>query len=302
MRRGNPAKKNHGAPPADLLVCFPTLKPKQICSSARLSDPTIHGCHLNKLSSTRLGAGTSSPVLWDKDKIVGSDASEPSSPKVTCAGQIKARRTPAAASRKSWQSVMEEIERIHIKKQKSRASWGDALGFLNCLRSIKLDFRCFRAMPECDISSDEDKDEVDNLNDKSSGNKWFMYLQENQDTLIEPVATQNDKETDTPSVDPPPNALQLMRCRSAPAKSWLENRARAIVEQEERNKKTQQQNEEEEEEEEETEEKQRLSDYLVVMEYDTDFYKLSNDIAKETWVVGSINPNNPFPKSRSWKR
>uniref|UniRef100_A0A7N0V7E0 Uncharacterized protein n=1 Tax=Kalanchoe fedtschenkoi TaxID=63787 RepID=A0A7N0V7E0_KALFE len=335
IRRANQSK--HGAPPADLLVCFPsrahlTLMPNQTCTIHRLR-------RLKKLPSTRLGSvrvgQTSSPVSWAKPNAACSDASEPTSPKVTCAGQIKVRPR-AAATCKRWQSVMEEIERIHKnnKKQKKRASWGDALGFkkevmqfLTCLRNIKIDFRCFGAMPECDLSSDEDDDDEDEAdeanherdtsqmenkedvdesekNSKAVFSKWFMVMQENE----EPATTQNEKETDAPTAAPPPNALLLMRCRSAPANSWLETKAMAVVEQEERERRRQQNEEEEEQRierrEEEAEEKQRkkLRDYLVVMEYDTDFYKLSSDIAKETWVVGSINPKNPFSRSRSWKR
>jgi hypothetical protein len=89
-----------------------------------------------------------------------------------------------------------------------------------------------------------------------------------------------------------------MRCRSAPAKSWQE--------------------EEEEEEEEEQDRKQEekkgknlkalmeeegknsKKENLVVMSYDTDFYKLSTDIAKETWVVGGMK--DTVARSRSWKR
>uniref|UniRef100_A0A7N0UMA7 Uncharacterized protein n=1 Tax=Kalanchoe fedtschenkoi TaxID=63787 RepID=A0A7N0UMA7_KALFE len=331
IRRVNQPK--HGAPPTDLLVCFPsrahfTLMPRQICSPARLSDPTIrrrhHHHHLRRLPSTRLPQ-TSSPVSWAKSKTPSSDASEPTSPKVTCAGQIKVRPR-SAASCKSWQSVMEEIERIHKnnKKQKKRASWGDALGFkkevmqfLTCLRNIKIDFRCFGAMPECDLSSDEEEEDDDEADHKRNitqtvnkeeyeeahesekcsrtvFSKWFMVLHENE----------GEKETDAPPAAPPPNALLLMRCRSAPAKSWLEKRAKAIVEEQEKDKGTHQSEEEEEERVEKTEQseqKQRmkLRDYLVTTEYDTDLYKLSNDIAKETWVVGSINP---FSRSRSWKR
>ncbi|CAM8923750.1 unnamed protein product [Rhodiola kirilowii] len=321
IRRANQPKQQ-GAPPADLLVCFPsrahlTLMPKQIRSPARLRQ-------LKKLPSTRLGSGLGpqarSPSSWDKDKR---EASEPSSPKVTCAGQIKVRhRSAAGGSCKSWQSVMEELERIHKKNknEKKRASWGDALGikkevmqFLTCLRNIKLDFRCFGAMPECDLTSDDDEEDEEeeivnhnkNMNQKSDNKEeinesgkssrtvfsnWFMVLEENQDV----AETENEPEA------PPPNALLLMRCRSAPAKSWLENRRKVVVEDEEEDKEAGKEKEKDVEEE-KIEEKQRkkLRDYLVVMEYDTELYKLSNDVAKETWVVGSVNP---FSRSRSWKR
>ncbi|CDY21350.1 BnaA09g30770D [Brassica napus] len=38
----------------------------------------------------------------------------------------------------------------------------------------------------------------------------------------------------------------------------------------------------------------------VVMDYDTNYYKLSSDIAKETWVVGGIQDS--LFRSRSWNK
>ena len=131
-------RETKAAPSADLLVCFPsrahlTLMPKPICSPARPSEPNKrhhnHNHHRHnslKKSSTRGGGGgggQASPMLWSKTKPMGPEISEPTSPKVTCAGQIKVR--PKTSSCKSWQSVMEEIERIHNNraKQKKKPSW-----------------------------------------------------------------------------------------------------------------------------------------------------------------------------------
>ncbi|POO04017.1 nucleolar GTP-binding protein [Trema orientale] len=186
-----------GAPAAaDLLVCFPSrahlsLMPKPICSPARSSEPNKrhhhshhhHHRHLHhhlKKSSTRgsTSTGQASPLLWAKPKSsMGSSelVSEPTSPKVTCAGQIKVRHK-STTSCKSWQSVMEEIERMHNSRRKqqqkkagrARPSWAEALGlkkdvmnFLACLRNIRLDFRCFGSFHSgTDITTDdEDEDE-----------------------------------------------------------------------------------------------------------------------------------------------
>uniref|UniRef100_A0A2C9U1A4 ARID domain-containing protein n=1 Tax=Manihot esculenta TaxID=3983 RepID=A0A2C9U1A4_MANES len=352
---------NKGAPSADLLVCFPsrahlTLLPKPICSPARPVEPSKrHHNHSNrhlrhrhrlKKSSTRGGSGgQASPLLWAKNKQMGSEiSSEPTSPKVTCAGQIKVRHKTVAC--KSWQSVMEEIERIHNnRKHKKRSSWMDSLGFkkdimqfLTCLRNIRFDFRCFGSIPQTDITTDEDEEDEEDeefrenhggsgASDGNEGSstmfsKWFMVLQENQNTEFcrekrkdkEKEKPCNDEPIATPSV-PPPNALLLMRCRSAPAKSWLEEK---VEEREEDEEEVENDDEEEEEKEEEedrkTEEKKGRSlealmeeekrnmkkESLVVMRYDTNFYKISSDIAKETWVVGGMR--DPLSRSRSWKR
>ncbi|OMO94292.1 hypothetical protein COLO4_16427 [Corchorus olitorius] len=332
--------------------------PKPICSPARSSESNkrhhshhqhqhqhhhSHQQRLLKKSSTRKGGGAggqASPLLWAKNKQMGSEITEPTSPKVTCAGQIKVRSKTNTC--KSWQSVMEEIERIHNnRQQKKRPSWMESLGFkkevmqfLTCLRSIRFDFRCFGAFPQSDITTDdEDEDEEDEeyhetLNHAESNetsrtifSKWFMVLQENQSNGFYKEERKLEKErphshvvVDDQSAVPPPNALLLMRCRSAPAKSWLqENR---VIDQEKEQNGENTETEEEEEEEEECkkknekksknlrslmdEENRNKKESLVVMRYDPDFYKISSDIAKETWLVGGIK--DPLSRSRSWKR
>ncbi|KAL5559020.1 hypothetical protein UlMin_035231 [Ulmus minor] len=329
-----------GAPSADLLVCFPSrahlsLMPKPICSPARSSEPNKrhhnhHLLHLRK-SNTRNGSH-GSPLLWAKSKQMGSEmVSEPTSPKVTCAGQIKVRHKARAC--KSWQSVMEEIERLHNdrKQQKKKPNWAESLGFkkdimqfLTCLRNIRFDFRCFGNFHESDITSDDEEDEEqEEVRGLEAGegteasrtvfSKWFMVLQEEQSNEIcreENKEIRDVKQTVGEGSDgsgapaiPPPNALLLMRCRSAPAKTWLEEKA-----EEENNKKDEDEDEEVEEEKKISkslrclmdDEKRKTKDNLVVMRYDPDFYKISSDIAKETWVVGGIR--DPFSRSRSWKR
>lgn len=339
--KGREAK---AAPSADLLVCFPsrahlTLMPKPICSPARPSEPNkrhhSHHNHLKK-ASTR-GGGQASPLLWAKTKPMGSEISEPTSPKVTCAGQIKVR--PKTSSCKSWQSVMEEIERIHHnKRHKKRPSWIEALGFkkdimqfLTCLRSIRFDFRCFGSFPESDITTEDEDDEEDirecrenqvgtegsdgsETSRTAAFSKWFMVLQENQNNkLCKQAKIETERAFDDESIAapaaPPPNALLLMRCRSAPAKDWL-------VEKDDDEEEEEEVEEDEHEDEEEgtrkevskakslkclmEEEKRTKKENMVVMKYDNDFYKISSDIAKETWVGGGMR--DPFSRSRSWKR
>ncbi|XP_074263005.1 uncharacterized protein LOC141585845 isoform X2 [Silene latifolia] len=332
MLKGRETNKGHGgAPPADLLVCFPTrtrlsLMPKPICSPSRPnSEP-------NKRYSHNHHPG--SPLIWAKDNQIrggGPEMSEPTSPKVTCAGQIKVRHRSSNGCR-NWMTVMEEIERIHNrnKRKSKKSSWGetfgfkkDVMGFLTCLRNLKFDFRCFGSFPEQILSSDEEEEDDDDdvfeeddsfpetveddekgsngINDnKAVFSKWFMVLQENQNnnnsTKFE---TELENDDCAPAV-PPPNALLLMRCRSAPAKSWLEgkeNEEKSIEENEEE-KGVKEVKEEEENEEKLT--KKKRETLAIVMKYDADFYKLSTDIAQETWVVGEFK--DPFSRSRSCRR
>ncbi|XP_073146949.1 uncharacterized protein [Henckelia pumila] len=334
MKGGRDGK---GPPSADLLICFPsrahlTLMPKPICSPARPSEPKNFHNHRRH----RRRPSHASPLFRAKTKPTNSDISEPTSPKVTCAGQIKVRPKPSSC--KNWQSVMEEIERLHNnKKQKKRAAWMEALGFkkdvmqfLTCLRTLRFDFRCFGSFPSAEITSDDDDEEDDDqfddaeyntsgekiniqaTNDESDESrtifsKWFMILQQNNDRSKEMISEMKetkrktikslfdeelmeDEDEDKAPVPcvPPSNALLLMRCRSAPAKSWQEEK-------------------EEEEKEEESEEKcgktgdeLESKESLVVMAYGADFSKFSSDIVKETWVVGGIR--DLLSRSRSWKR
>ncbi|XP_050215000.1 uncharacterized protein LOC126666083 [Mercurialis annua] len=336
-------RETKGVQSADFLVCFPSrshlaLLPKPICSPARPAESSnrqhnhphhrhnhhqVH--HPLKKSSTR-----GSPALWAKNKQMGAEISEPTSPKVTCAGQIKVRHKAAAC--KSWQSVMEEIERIHshrkLKKKKSSA-WVDSFGFkkdvmqfLTCLRNIKFDFRCFGNIPHSDIisSDDEEEDEEHDIEEEAEEcqeneedsrtvfSKWFMVFQENQNNEFYKENKKDNQDEDPSVAVPPPNALLLMRCRSAPAKSWLEEKQEEEDDQDQEEEEEGEENIKREEkkgknlkalmEEEKTSIEKENS--LVVMRYDTDFYRISTDIAKETWVVGGIK--DPLSRSRSWKR
>ncbi|KAG2322767.1 hypothetical protein Bca4012_058230 [Brassica carinata] len=308
---------------ADLLVCFPSrahlaLTPKPICSPSRPSIPTNRRPHhrrqLSKLSSGGGGRHVS-PALWAKQasskNMGGEEITEPTSPKVTCAGQIKVRPRKCGGKGKNWQSVMEEIERIHSNKSQSKfiGLKKDVMGFLTCLRNIKFDFRCFGDFRHADDVTSDDEDEEDEEEKqeqeeeipKTVFSKWFMVLQEEeQNTIKNHEKCVADENSDAEPAVPPPNALLLMRCRSAPAKSWLEERMQV---------KTEQENREEEAEDQEMSMKKKKKDLrslmeeekmeLVLMRYDTEYYRLSSDIAEETWVVGGVQ--DPLSRSRSWK-
>ncbi|OUZ99307.1 hypothetical protein BVC80_715g3 [Macleaya cordata] len=342
-------REGKAAPPTDLLVCFPSrahlsLMPKQICSPVRGTEASKrhnHHLHLARANNYK-GGQVSSPLLWAKTKAnmqgSSSEIDEPTSPKVTCAGQIKVR-PKSGSSCKNWQSVMEEIERLHnnrsSSKHKKKATWVEAFGFkkdvmqfLTCLRGLRFDLRCFGNFHGSDVISDDDEDEeeeeedesevgVEGTNDDGSSSKtvfskWFMVLQENQNNDGLNNKEKNgceEEEKDYPSV-PPPNALLLMRCRSAPAKSWLEEKEEEEQQQQQQQQQHQQKQKEEEEEEEESNKKLKLlleeekkKESLILKCYSPDFFKVSSDVAKETWVVGGMrDPRDPLSRSRSWKR
>ncbi|KAI3762192.1 hypothetical protein L1987_52616 [Smallanthus sonchifolius] len=335
-------REKKGPSSRDLLVCFPTrahlaLMPKPACSPRR----HLHLNYQNHLRKSMRGGGGgnggghASPYMWSGTKQMSSDnLSEPTSPKVTCVGQIKVR--PSTRPCKNWQTVMEEIERIHNNRKK-KPTWMETLGFkkevmqfLTCLRNIKFDFRCLGAFSHVDITSDDEEDGEDN-NDKGINqiqdhhehdrdinqevssqtmfSKWFMVLQENQDCEIleKDEKSLKSKETeDHHPCMPPTNALLLMRCRSAPAKSWMEEKE----EEEEQQKKYGDDNDHDhdKEDEEHGDKDQKVEQKEIkrkslseLMKNEGDFYKLSIDVAKETWVIGGIH-KDPFSRSRSWRR
>ncbi|XP_058085736.1 uncharacterized protein LOC131233138 [Magnolia sinica] len=317
--RGGGGRAGNGGNPTDLLVCFPsrahlTLMPKPICSPSRPSTEPSKRHHQRP-------RGQASPLFRTKpSKPNTSDISEPTSPKVTCAGQIKVRPKPTSTSSscKNWQSVMEEIEKLHNsnhRKSKKKPTWLDSLGlkkdimqFLTALRSLRFDLRCFGSfhgsVVGSDISSDEEEDEEDEGQEERESSpsrtifsKWFMVLQENQShgpgKEIGGGAEERGESADGPDdpVAPPSNALLLMRCRSAPAKGWLGGERGGGGE--ERKAK------EEEESARTILEEEKEKEKLVLMSYAPDFFKVSSDIARETWVVGR---RDPFSRSRSWKR
>lgn len=341
-------REGKGPPSRDLLVCFPgrahlALMPKPVSSPRRNLHRHYHN-HLRKsLRGGSIGSSHASPYLLTGSKQMGSDnLSEPTSPKVTCAGQIKVR--PSTRSCKNWQTVMDEIEKLHNDRKK-KPTWVEALGFkkeamhfLSCLRRIKFDFHCLGTFSHVDITSDDEDDDEDS-NDKEIKqrqdqdqdhhahdhdnkeevlsqtvfSKWFMVLQENQECGVFEKGEKDlkSKEVEDYPCMPPTNALLLMRCRSAPAKSWMEDK-----EEEEREREQEQEDdhddddhdydhgkeEEHADKDEQLEEKEtKRKSLMELMKNENDFYKLSIDIAKETWVIGGIH-KDPFSRSRSWKR
>ncbi|RWW00462.1 hypothetical protein GW17_00036576 [Ensete ventricosum] len=237
-----------GGAPTDLLVCFPsrahlTLMPKPICSPSRTAEA---GKRHQARSGTR---GQVSPLFRTKSKSMSSEIAEPTSPKVTCAGQIKVRprsRTrppPRGGGDKNWLSVVEQIERL--QKQRKRAHWldtgslkKDIMHVIGALRGLRFNMRCFGAF----------QGPVDCITDEEDGEGCEEEQEEEEEA-----------ETSTASKD----------------EAGEEVTAKTIKEEEK--------------------DKERL----VLMSYAPDFFKLSTDIAKETWVVGSMDP---LARSRSWRR
>uniref|UniRef100_A0ACD5XRI8 Uncharacterized protein n=1 Tax=Avena sativa TaxID=4498 RepID=A0ACD5XRI8_AVESA len=315
------------------------LMPKSMCSPSRatldravaarrrqLQLPPAQRSGPSSSSSSGVGGGTggrgrgSSPLFRGSSKAkqsVEGDNNEPQSPKVTCAGQIKVvrprKQRPVAAEKNGrcggsrWIAVAEEMERL--QEQRKKASWLEAFGvplpFLGgALRSLRHKARCFgtslRAAVESSTDDDDDVEEGAGGHGRESAaaasvfSKWLMVLEgsqepQSQDSRVhdEEEGERTGREADDddfrkPSSVPPANALLLMRCRSAPAKGLATKGAEEPPAGEEKGGAV-----------------DGRDDDLVFMRTAPDFLKLSIDIAKETWVVGGMDP---LARSRSWKR
>ncbi|KAJ1289463.1 hypothetical protein BS78_02G166200 [Paspalum vaginatum] len=360
--------KAGGTAPTDLLVCFPArqhlaLMPKPICSPSRTTMDKAAAARRRQLQLHLPGTrGGSSPMFRGssraKQRAAGDEDEEPQSPKVTCAGQIKAGRgrpkkvkpgsPPAAAARhggvdgdgggaRSWITVVEEIERLRGRSRSKKAGWLGAIGIRRdalpilggALRSLRFKARCFGSLRGAaveDLSAESDAGERGGEHGAGGGaaasvfSKWLMVLEgggqepleqegyagpdeergqdEDVDQHRAKKETQTDESTDGPAA-PPPNALLLMRCRSAPAKGLSMSRRGTCelldgdVEPEKgAADAVQGQGQGDGEAEEDREE-------LVFMRTAPGFLKLSLDIAKETWVIGG---GDPLARSRSCKR
>ncbi|KAF0913193.1 hypothetical protein E2562_020357 [Oryza meyeriana var. granulata] len=227
---------------------------------------------------------------------------------------------------RSWITVVEEIERLH--EQRKKVSWleavgirRDALPFLGgALRSLRLKLRCFGSLHGAVESSTDDEDDDDGAEEheaESAGcggsaaasvfSKWLMVLEGSEETPEQDSGDEEEHEqeddlhgrgsdddecSNSTSSAPPANALLLMRCRSAPAKGL----ARRRTEQPPPGGEAVHDNGSAAAAEDGAEEDR---DERVFMRTAPDFLKLSIDIAKETWIVGGVDP---LARSRSWKR
>ncbi|KAF5190583.1 Plat domain-containing protein [Thalictrum thalictroides] len=245
--------------------------------------------------------GQASPSLWPKTRPNSLEITEPSSPKVTCAGQIKIR-PKKTSSNKKWESVMdEEIEMVHNKKNVTKSSvkvenYGlkkDKRHFLNSLRC----FGTFKGSESDAITSIDDKEEQEtqvSIEDSELNGKWFMVLQDNNNNnkMVRVAKEEERVGRDGSSVEygcdqsvvPPSDALLLMRCRSAPTKNLLVEK------------------EEEEEELVYLDQEEKTDSSLILMKCygPADLLKVNSDIQNENRLVGGMK--DPLSRSRRWRR
>ncbi|EES07231.1 hypothetical protein BDA96_04G247800 [Sorghum bicolor] len=300
----------------DLLVCFPSrahlalMPPKAICSPSRpsASEPVVKRRHSTSRAGPMPPSGLyKSATARNPSRRGAGDVpvdDEPTSPKVTCVGQIKARpakpKGPGGGSggggggggKKTKKATW--LQALGIKK--------DAMALLDALHGA---FRfnvagCFGSFPGAvgvgyTSGEDEDEDEDDAPRTEKETEhgaalaRWFMVLEEGKKVSAKKLQGQDPEQSQEDDKEeeavPPANALMLMRCRSAPAKGLARRLEAEECEDVKSAKKTPE------------EEKEKES--LVLMTYSPDFFKVSLDIAKETWIVGG---DDAVLRCRSWKR
>lgn len=292
----------------DFLVCFPPrahlalMPPKTVCSPSRpsASSERRHSTSGRPSSSgaahLRAAAASRSRRLAAVD--VGVD-NEPSSPKVGCAGQIKVSRSAkpkGAAGGKAPKKGTTWMQALGIKK--------DALPFLNAFHgAFRLNVSgCFGRFPGAVVeytSGEDDEDEEEHVERAGKGaehddalTKWFMVLEEGKRVPRKKQQEQQELQPDEEEdAAPPANALMLMRCRSAPAKGLARRLGVGDAGEDEDAKSAKKAGEEEE--------LVKEKENLVVVRYPPDFFQVSVDIAKETWIVGG---DDSILRCRSWKK
>ena len=289
----------------DLLVCFPSrahlalMPPKAICSPSR---PSASEPAKRRHSTSRAGPAPpsglyKSATARNPSRRAAADApvdEEPSSPKVTCVGQIKARPAKPKGLGDGGKKTKKAtwLQALGIKK--------DAMALLDALHGA---FRfnvagCFGSFPGAvgvgytsgeDDDDEEGEERAENETEHGAAlARWFMVLEEGKKVPAkklqgqEPQQNQEGKEEDAV---PPANALMLMRCRSAPAKGLARRLEAEDCEDVKIAKKTP--------------EEEKEKEGLVLMTYSPDFFKVSLDIAKETWIVDG---DDAVLRCRSWKR
>ena len=288
----------------DLLVCFPSrahlalMPPKAICSPSR---PSASEPAKRRHSTSRAGPAPpsglyKSATARNPSRRAAADVpvdEEPSSPKVTCVGQIKARPAKPKGLGDGGKKTKKAtwLQALGIKK--------DAMALLDALHGA---FRfnvagCFGSFPGAvgvgytsgeDDDDEEGEERAENETEHGAAlARWFMVLEEGKKVPAKKLQgqepQQNQEEGKEEDTAPPANALMLMRCRSAPAKGLARRLEAEDCEDVKIAKKTQ-------EEEKES---------LVLMTYSPDFFKVSLDIAKETWIVDG---DDAVLRCRSWKR
>lgn len=284
-----------------------SLMPKPILSPGRNGDPS---------KRVRNGAsrGQSSPMFSIPSKKNSEyQAEEPTSPKVTCAGQVRVKPSKQC---KSWQSLMAEIEKLHSHRQRRRVSTSspgrqrslaqivgfkkDILHFVAALWNLRVDFGCFGAPAvSTDDEEEDEKDEEEAAKEVTNSGmlmaKLVMMLQDNDERSLhnfDPKSLEDsnagpEAEGETLAV-PPPNALLLMRCRSAPG------RACVVKAEDEKGKGKGKGN---------SDFREKSPPAAVVLRRcEPDFAAmLSMDVSKETWVNRRDFNHQSFPRSVSLK-
>ncbi|XP_038882779.1 uncharacterized protein LOC120073931 [Benincasa hispida] len=146
---------------------------------------------------SKSGRSRSSPIFVGKKNVVAIETQEPSSPKVTCMGQVRASSNKTPAARCRWiRSV------LSFNRRNCRTFWNSSAMFFR----RKYEIRRKSSIFESRVGNEAEDSEKDEENDGGARDAVFS--------------------SSVPS--PPKNALILTRCRSAPNRaSFYGNRYRS---------------------------------------------------------------------------
>lgn len=182
---------NKGYPSGnDLFVCFPSRASIRMMQRSILSPGRIEKSKENGFSGSRRKGGHSSPmfpvVLSRKNvssgDLLAEEDEEPSSPKVTCIGQVrvKSKQRKGAESLKRWGSLM-----IDFRKEVCHG-----------LRSLGVESSCFFACSRSCSKGEEEHGRQHSTCGSTGLAKWFMVLHEGDEKKhgkLDPDAEEREK-------------------------------------------------------------------------------------------------------------
>ncbi|XP_051131268.1 uncharacterized protein LOC127251573 [Andrographis paniculata] len=199
--------------------------------------PLMRFLRSNAGSRSSRGRSRSSPLFYlrsrNKNRVPIETTQEPSSPKVTCIGQVRVRRAAkskgraAAGKRRRWWWWVKKpfsCGKVCSRFRRSKSGFGRffcSWGWVWKFGDSKEDsFRVHSDNNRKKIDEDEDEDEDEDPPTGSNNNNYYNNSTTSRSSNVVSENDCNQKDSsETPCSCPPQNALILTRCRSAPYRS-----------------------------------------------------------------------------------
>lgn len=205
-------------------------KPLSSPSRAEKFPPPLMRFLRSNVGSRSRGRSRSSPMFYLRSKKnaagVIETTQEPSSPKVTCIGQVRVRRSakskPNAASKRRRRRRCWWLRKTFLCGKVSprfRRRGKNPLGWMFCKCGSFFSRDCFRVYSNSKSGKSENVDAVVNNGHCSSNGSERDYMEKYENLGAGSRENKRGFLESSSSSSPPKNALMLTRCRSAPYRS-----------------------------------------------------------------------------------